>query len=252
MSKSEMRIESAGDRDAPISKGIARRTNALVSERGRRPGALSRCAISVAAMMLAIMGVGPAHGDVVKSDTVAIDFAGIKESMDAPEVVVDGKESGESKLVFDLARGVGFIGKDGYILLCEPPMNRIGGCGPRNKFKGVSDILAKGKLAATRGPALFFFSGPFSVAAPDDAMATLKELFRGNPIPNPLGPIDGILETGQAQEVGKLFGFDDNKAIIITSDDDPKPMPEPGSIILFATGTVLAAASRLRRRSAAT
>ena len=54
-----------------------------------------------------------------------------------------------------------------------------------------------------------------------DAVATLKSLYGVtdiNKIPKPLGPIDGILETGKAQEVGDLFGFTDKKAIIVTSD----------------------------------
>ena len=46
-------------------------------------------------------------------------------------------------------------------------MNPAGGCGPKNGFKGVSDILAKGvQLGNGRKPVYFFISDP------DDAAAT--------------------------------------------------------------------------------
>ena len=204
------------------------------------------CASSIGlALMLLMVSGSRAFGDPVHSDTITFNIKGINSNNDAnkpdtitmtiPEVVGnDGVESGESKLIIDLSTATGFIGNDGYILLCEPPLNPFGGCGPKNDFKGVSDILAKGKQSGNNNkPGYFFFSDPFSTAAPNDASAQLKSLFGVtdiNKVPNPLGPIDGTLETGQAQELGKLFGFQDPKAIIITSDGDPPPKPDQGGI----------------------
>ena len=228
------------------------------------------CALSIGmALLLMIVSGNPAFGDGIPSDTITFNIKGINSNNDAnkpdtitmtiPEVVGnDGVESGESKLIIDLSTAKGFIGNDGYILLCEPPLNPFGGCGPKNDFKGVSDILAKGKQSGNNNkPGYFFFSDPFSTAAPNDASAQLKSLFGVtdiNKVPNPLGPIDGTLETGQAQELGKLFGFQDPKAIIITSDGDPPPNPKPGTIpepggftlLTTAVGTVGLLARRQR------
>lgn len=203
---------------------------------------LRHCApLAAMAVMLVTVFSSRAAGDTILSDTVTVNIKGVNAGNNKPdtltmtlmEVMVNGMESGENKLVFDLSNAVGFLGKDGYLLFCEPPLNIFGGCGPKNDFKGVSDILVKGvQLGNNKKPAYFFFSDTF------DAVATLKSLYGVtdiNKIPNPLNPTDGIVETGNAQEVGDLFGFQDKKALIVTSDLNT---PEPSGIILF--GTILA------------
>jgi hypothetical protein len=215
-----------------------------------------RCAISIGmAATLVMMFGGRAYGDLILSDTLTVNIKAVNSAnpqnpdtltMTIPEVA----NLGESKIVIDLSSASGFIGKDGYILFCEPPLNPFVGCGPNNAFKGVSDILVKGVQTANMNkPAYFFFSdsGTF------DAAATLMSLYKVTDIkklPNPLGPIGGVAETGAAQEVGDLFGFTNNKkALIVTSDKD---VPEPSSIVLLcATLGAMGAVLALRGKKAA-
>ena len=207
------------------------------------------CAISVGmAIMLAMVFSGRAYGDLILSDTITVNIKSINSgnpqnpntvTMTIPEVA----NSGEDPIAIDLSTASGFIGKDGYILFCEPPMKPVVGCGPNNGFKGVSDILVKGEQTANHNkPAYFFFSD--SDTGPLDAVGTLMALYKVKTIgkiPAPLGPIGGVLETGNAQPVGNLFAFPNNNAIIVTSDLDA---PEPNSIILLL---VMVAAMAARR-----
>jgi hypothetical protein len=212
-----------------------------------------RCAISIGmAATLVMMFGGRAYGDLILSDTLTVNIKSVNSgnpqnpdtlTMTIPEV----ENLGESKIVIDLSSASGFIGKDGYILFCEPPVNPLGGCGPNNAFKGVSDILVKGVQSGNMNkPAYFFFSD--SDSGTFDAAATLMSLYKVTDIkklPNPLGPIGGVAETGAAQEVGDLFGFTNNKkALIVTSDKD---VPEPSSIVLLCAALgAMAAVSALR------
>jgi hypothetical protein len=179
--------------------------------------------IGMAATLVMMFG-GRAYGDLILSDTLTVNIKAVNSgnpqnpdtlTMTIPEVT----NLGESKIAIDLSSASGFIGKDGYILFCEPPLNPLGGCGPNNAFKGVSDILVKGVQTANMNkPAYFFFSD--SDSGTFDAAATLMALFKVTDIkklPNPLGPIGGVAETGAAQEVGDLFGFTDKKALIVQS-----------------------------------
>jgi hypothetical protein len=190
------------------------------------------------------------------SDTFTITIGNFTDTKTAPEVKVGGVETGESKLAISLANVQGFVGTPGYVLICEPPMDPKKGCGPNNKFKGVSDIIVRGILATDKSNTFFLFSDPFSDPATNpngvnDATSTLKLLY-GNTIPNPLGPITGILETGKAQPLGTYFGFKlDNtgpnfaNAVVLTSDLDA---PEPATISLLAAAISLAGMLRLKRR----
>lgn len=204
---------------------------------------------------LVVMASGPVNAELMTSDTLTVNIKSVNAGGDkpdtitltGPEVVIDSKEQFEAKIAIDLSKAVGFVGKDGYILLCEPSMNAKG-CGAKNAFKGVSDIVAKGKLTGANALAYFLFSDPFSNDTPNDAAAFLMSLYNVtdiSKIPAPLGPADGILERGQAQQVGDLFGFPNKNAIIVTSDLDPQ-VPGPSSLILLAAGLAAAALFALK------
>ena len=192
-------------------------------------------ALVTAVMLIAISGSQAA--DVIPSDTVAVNFGGLKDTLTIPEA---DETMGESKLVFIWDPKQGQTGPPttlGFILLCEG----VADCGPKakNPFTGVSDIFTTGVSLGTGNNAMFFFSGPFVNPAnpndPTDASAFVKSI--GVDKQRFLGQVQ---ETGKAQDVSSLFKFGlvnpAKGSFVITSDLD---VPEPNSLLLVILAVVL-------------